>query len=405
MVSNSLVLNPELSLNRREKGQGPEFHTRSGKQTHFDKILNHQLQSKHLLNKNKSIPENSSIFEPIDPKVGWDSVNEKPGMKEESEDKSENKTEEKEEKPSVLTQDLPVLLQLKSENTPEQMNQDQNSIPRKGANKDLLTAETNLSQVQSLQPDQKKALKEATNDPAQTEQPKGDSADHTFIHSDPPQNSPNSILTKENIEPADQKEGAHSEGKNGVETKTDLPEVGSSFNPSIDLSQKIDEGASGLKIQGSKGDFLEVFNHLPEEDQNVLRQAANSFVLQHTSKEEKISLKLEPESLGSLQIDIHLHNKEVKADIIASHPVVRDLLEKHQDLLRNTLSEYGLKFEKLSVTVSDSSSQFRQNDYPSSHLRKGEELDSPVRPAQAVSQGLPGIQTNHRMDHQISLYV
>jgi flagellar hook-length control protein FliK len=323
-----------------------------------------------------------------------------------SEDKSENKTEEKEEKPSVLTQDLPndpqngqnlpILLKLISENTPEQMNQDQDFIPRKGTNKDLLTAETNISQVQSLQPDPKKALKEATND------------------SDPHQTPPELLLTKMTQidqsdlwigQSKDRKEETHSEEKNGVETKTDLPEVSSSFNPSFDLSQKIDEGASGLKIQGSKGDFLEAFNHLPEEDQNVLRQVANSFVLQHTSKEEKISLKLEPESLGSLQIDIHLHNKEVKADIIASHPVVRDLLEKHQDLLRNTLSEYGLKFEKLSVTVSDSSSQFKQNDYPSSHLRKGEELDSPVRPAQAVSQGLPGIQTNHRMDHQISLYV
>ncbi|MBI3605496.1 MAG: flagellar hook-length control protein FliK [Nitrospirae bacterium] len=332
-----------------------------------------------------------------------------------SEDKSENKPEVKEEKPSGVFQDspndprnsqnLPILLKLISENTPEQMNQDQDSIPGKGANKDLLTAETNLSQVQSLPPDQKEALKEATNDPAQTEQPKGDSAEHTFIHSDPLPNGPNSILTKENIEPADQKERAHSERKIGVETKTDLPEVSNSFNPSINLSQKVDEGTSNLNIQGSKGDFLEVFNHLPQEDQKVLRQVANSFVLQHTSKEEKISLKLEPESLGSLQIDIHLHNKEVKADMIASHPVVRDLLEKHQDLLRNTLSEYGLKFEKLSVTVSDSSSQYKQNDYPSSHLGKGDGLDSPVRPAQAISQGLPGIQTNHRMDHQISLYV
>ncbi|MBI1822297.1 MAG: flagellar hook-length control protein FliK [Nitrospirae bacterium] len=422
MVSNFLALNPELSLNSPVNGQGPELYAHSGKKPHFDKVLNQHLNYSKNLVKNSEDPIN-------DPKI----INEKPvvnketntdGKKESGTEKGENKIEVKEEKPSVVFQDspndiqkgqnLPVLLDVKSEDMPEQMekikaplvNPDDLKVINSGTNKALLTAQT-PSEDQGNMPEGK-GLKDSSVASVQQVQLKGDSADEPFINSDPRQNGQNLLLTKGShpMTPADQgdqKEGIHSGEKNGVENKTDLPAASSSFNPSIDLSQKVDEGASGLKIQGSKGDFLEVFNPLPEEEQNVLRQVANSFVLQPASKEEKISLKLEPESMGSLQIDIHLHHKEVKAEIIASHPVVRDLLEKHQDLLRNTLLEYGLKFEKLSV--SDSSSHFKQNDYPPSRLRKGEEWDSPVRPAQAISQGLPGIQTNHRMDHQISLYV
>jgi hypothetical protein len=104
---------------------------------------------------------------------------------------------------------------------------------------------------------------------------------------------------------------------------------------------------------------------LPEEgstgDQEVVRQLTVALSLQRTGALQSIRLNLSPESLGSIQIDLSVQNQQVKAELVASTPQVKELLEKHQDLLRNAMADNGLRVDQFTVRLAESSSARAEN--------------------------------------------
>ena len=83
----------------------------------------------------------------------------------------------------------------------------------------------------------------------------------------------------------------------------------------------------------------------------LLHQIAEKWTVSHANNEHSFRLQLEPETLGTLQIDISVHEERVVAEIVTKHPFVKELREGNQESLRGTLAEQGLKVDRFSVSL------------------------------------------------------
>lgn len=65
----------------------------------------------------------------------------------------------------------------------------------------------------------------------------------------------------------------------------------------------------------------------------------------------KVSMILQPEHLGKVSVEILSDKGVVKANIVAQNPMVKDMLEKNIDALKNTLTSQGVSVANVSVQV------------------------------------------------------
>jgi flagellar hook-length control protein FliK len=86
---------------------------------------------------------------------------------------------------------------------------------------------------------------------------------------------------------------------------------------------------------------------IPERD--VIAQLVQSMRVQFRDGVGEAVLKLKPEHLGSVQISLRVENGAIKATVQAEAPAVRQWLESHQDTLRTSLAEHGLRLDRFVV--------------------------------------------------------
>jgi flagellar hook-length control protein FliK len=159
-----------------------------------------------------------------------------------------------------------------------------------------------------------------------------------------------------------------SEGKKSIGEKSagneSKKENGSDSNqtPGFVSSIMSDQSHEGTPVQnfslnhqvgGEADKAVMTMQDLPPGEKEVLQQLTGWLSSHRREEIQTIRLKLTPESLGTIQIDLTVQNQQVKADIVASTQQVKELLEKHQDLLRNGLADNGMKIELLTVRLEE----------------------------------------------------
>lgn len=77
---------------------------------------------------------------------------------------------------------------------------------------------------------------------------------------------------------------------------------------------------------------------------------------------ERVKLRLEPPSLGFIEVEIKRERGAIKATLWADHGVTKDLLEKHQFELRAMLESDGLRLEQLDVFLKEDWTLLREGD-------------------------------------------
>ncbi|MBN4054142.1 flagellar hook-length control protein FliK [Nitrospira defluvii] len=87
--------------------------------------------------------------------------------------------------------------------------------------------------------------------------------------------------------------------------------------------------------------------------QAIFSQVSEQIKILQPGRTEHIRFQLEPESLGSLQIELSLRKGVVVAHIITGDPLVKELLESNQALLRERLAEQGFQVDQFSVDVGE----------------------------------------------------
>ena len=93
-----------------------------------------------------------------------------------------------------------------------------------------------------------------------------------------------------------------------------------------------------------------------------------------------MQLTLRPASLGSIDVDLRMHNGELEARFVSANPLTRDLLQDNAQRLKDQLSQAGTDIAR--VTVDGGSSQ---QGHGKSTPQRGE---APAQPrGQAVNSG------------------
>ena len=90
--------------------------------------------------------------------------------------------------------------------------------------------------------------------------------------------------------------------------------------------------------------------------EQVVKQVGEHFT-KHEIKagSEQIVLKLSPENLGELKVNLKMENQRLTVEIVAENRMVRDAILQNSDTLKESLAKQNIKMDSFNVS-SDSSS-------------------------------------------------
>jgi flagellar hook-length control protein FliK len=171
---------------------------------------------------------------------------------------------------------------------------------------------------------------------------------------EPAKNLQNTQVTAEQIIAA-VASGEKQAGSSG----NDTPEQGMNGNfPSYGLHQQIKaEGppAASATIATAQNDTPRTA--LPPEQ--VVQQVRDRLVNHETKPgSEQIVLRLSPEHLGELKVNLNLEGQRLKVEIVAENRMVRDSLMQHTDALKESLSRQNIKMDSFEVTTGGNSTAY-----------------------------------------------
>ena len=108
------------------------------------------------------------------------------------------------------------------------------------------------------------------------------------------------------------------------------------------------------------GATTELVKHLPQElvGRQVIDRLASHEIKQGN---DQISLKLSPENLGNLQLNMRMDDNRLKLEIVAESRGVRDALLQQADELKETLARQNIKVDSFSVTTGNGNHSHQQS--------------------------------------------
>lgn len=92
---------------------------------------------------------------------------------------------------------------------------------------------------------------------------------------------------------------------------------------------------------------------------DVIRQIVDSMSISNTTEESAINLKLTPESLGRMYINVSQKNSEISARIAVSNEAVKEALQTQMVNLKEALNNSGIRVNEVEITVA--SHEFERN--------------------------------------------
>jgi len=88
-------------------------------------------------------------------------------------------------------------------------------------------------------------------------------------------------------------------------------------------------------------------------DSTVVDQITAHFSVNNRLETSSVNLKLNPQELGELRMEIKVEHDNVKAHIVAQSPHAQEMIDRHVSRLREALEQQGLHLNEIEVTVAD----------------------------------------------------
>ena len=116
-------------------------------------------------------------------------------------------------------------------------------------------------------------------------------------------------------------------------------------------------------------------------DSTVMDQMLTHLSLQRRLASSTVHLRLNPQELGELRMEIKVEQDNIKAHIIAQNPQAQEMIDRHLPRLREALEQQGLHLQQVSVTLAggDHADSQRFHDNFNRHLGSGG-LQGPIAP-------------------------
>src|SRR6185369_8741203 len=77
---------------------------------------------------------------------------------------------------------------------------------------------------------------------------------------------------------------------------------------------------------------------------------------------EQITLKLTPENLGGLTVNLRMENQQLRVEIVAENRSVKDALLQNSETLKDSLSRQNITMESFDVTTGGGQQAFANGD-------------------------------------------
>lgn len=189
--------------------------------------------------------------------------------------------------------------------------------------------------------------------PVSTEGGQRQDATNQYIHSKLPgvQKEGNTSANGQFADSNTNQQAATPSENETVQLTTDTPKETPSFTLNSGLQEvqtskpTIETTPVGMKL--SNGQYIE--------DNEIIHQVAQRFSIQRKFESGSMSLRLHPQELGELKLDIQVEKEAIKAHIVAQNPHIQEILERNIPKLREALAGQGLSLEVMDVTVADNS--------------------------------------------------
>lgn len=113
-------------------------------------------------------------------------------------------------------------------------------------------------------------------------------------------------------------------------------------------------------VVATDGATTELVKNVPQElvGRQVIDRLVNHEIKQGS---DQISLKLSPENLGSLQLNMRMEDNRLKLEIVAESRGVRDALLQQADDLKETLARQNIKVDSFNVTTGNGNQSHQQS--------------------------------------------
>lgn len=86
-------------------------------------------------------------------------------------------------------------------------------------------------------------------------------------------------------------------------------------------------------------------------ESRILDQVVGRMAIERNQDVSRMSIKLQPEELGRIEIDLTVEQGRLKAQMVAQTQQVQEVLERHLPRLREALEQHGLKLDQIQVSV------------------------------------------------------
>lgn len=131
---------------------------------------------------------------------------------------------------------------------------------------------------------------------------------------------------------------------------------------------------NGTNVGSGTNGYAQLTNEIPTDsrlqestpkaffERTVIDQIVSKVSFKVTDGLEEIKIRLEPPSLGSLQLKISVEGKTVNAVIVADNNMAKEIIQSNLQQLKDSMAEQGLKLDNISVSVGDGQSGDRDMD-------------------------------------------
>ena len=122
---------------------------------------------------------------------------------------------------------------------------------------------------------------------------------------------------------------------------------------------------------GSESTGLRLPSGLIVPDGTVMDQMLTHLSLQRRLASSTVHLRLNPQELGELRMEIKVEQDNIKAHIIAQNPQAQEMIDRHLPRLREALEQQGLHLQQVSVTLAGGDHTDRQRFHDNVNRRPG----------------------------------
>jgi flagellar hook-length control protein FliK len=139
--------------------------------------------------------------------------------------------------------------------------------------------------------------------------------------------------------------------------ENETPDRGMNGNmPSHAFHQQVKTESSLTAITPSGAVQSDTSRTAPAAEQ-VVQQVRDRLAAHETKPgSEQIVLRLSPEHLGELKVNLNMDGQRLKVEIVAENRMVRDSLMQHTEALKESLSRQNIKMESFEVTTGGNTS-------------------------------------------------